>query len=163
MCLARTTVAVLAAACIPIVFGNLILHRMDPASPTPKLTRLTRALRLRCPACGHRGVITGWFRLAERCPPCGLRPDRGEPDHFLGGYVLNLAVAEGVAAVLWILLLAATWPDPSWELMQWSAAVLVVLMPIALYPVTRLVFLAIDLTAQPRRPGDFGDGDPTYQ
>lgn len=108
-------------------------------------------------------MLVHWLRLAERCPQCGLRPDRGEPDHFLGGYVINLGIAEGIAALLWAALLIATWPDPSWELMQWSAAVLVVGVPAAIYPFTRLVFLALDLTAQPRRPGDYGDEDPSYK
>jgi uncharacterized protein (DUF983 family) len=133
-----------------------------PVAISP-LRRLSRALSLRCPACGSRGLLHGWLRLADRCPGCNLRPDRGEPDHFLGGYVVNLGVAEFVAAVLWATLLVTTWPDPSWELMQWSAAVLVVAMPVALYPFTRLVFLAIDLNFQPTRPGDFGEGDPTYK
>lgn len=124
---------------------------------------MARALRLRCPACGSRGLLSGWLRLTDHCPGCNLRPDRGEPDHFVGGYLVNLGVAEFVAAALWATLLIATWPDPSWELMQWSAAVLVVVMPVALYPFTRLVFLAIDLTFQPTRPGDFGKEDPTYK
>lgn len=108
-------------------------------------------------------MVHGWLRLADACPGCGLRPDRGEPDHFLGGYVVNLGVAEFLAAVLWAAWLGAAWPDPSWALMQWSAAVLVIAMPVALYPFTRLVFLAIDLNFQPTRPGDFGEDDPTYK
>lgn len=127
------------------------------------LTRIARGLSLRCPACGSRGLVVGWLRLAAQCRECGQRPDRGEPDHFLGGYVLNLAIAEGVAAALWATLLVVTWPDPSWALMQWLGAALVVVMPVALYPFTRLVFLAVDLNVQPSRPGDFGEGDPTYK
>lgn len=130
--------------------------------PSPH-TRITRALRLRCPACGARGVLASWLRLAERCPHCAFRPDRGEPDHFLGGYVVNLGIAEAVAAILWVVLLTVTWPDPSWVLMQWAAAVLVVLTPVLLYPVTRLLFLAVDLIAQPHRPEDYGSEDPTYK
>ena len=106
-------------------------------------------------------MLARWLRLADRCPQCGLRLDRGEPDHFLGGYVVNLGIAEAVAAILWVILLTVTWPDPSWELMQWAAAVLVVLMPLLLYPFTRLFFLAVDLSAQPHRPGDFGKAAPT--
>ena len=120
-------------------------------------------MRLRCPACGARGIVAHWLRLADRCPACGLRPDRGEPDHFLGGYVVNLGIAEAVAATVWIVLLVVTWPNPSWALMEWSAAALVIGMPIAWYPFTRLLFLALDLSAQPSRPGDFGAGDPTYK
>lgn len=130
---------------------------------TSAAARIRSALRLRCPACGERGVLRSWITLASVCPHCGLRPDRGEPDHFLGGYVINLGIAEAVAAVLWVLLLWWRWPSPNWDVMQWAAAALVVLTPIALYPFTRLLFLAIDLTAQPRRPGDFGEDDPTYK
>ncbi|MHB1094631.1 MAG: DUF983 domain-containing protein [Gemmatimonadaceae bacterium] len=136
---------------------------MSTASLTSPSTRMRRALQLRCPACGARGMLARWLRLADRCPQCGLRLDRGEPDHFLGGYVVNLGIAEAVAAILWVILLTVTWPDPSWELMQWAAAVLVVLMPVLLYPFTRLFFLAVDLIAQPHRPGDFGAEDPTYK
>jgi uncharacterized protein (DUF983 family) len=142
---------------------NLIFRGMNSASPVTTFTRIRRALRLRCPACGARGVMVNWLRLADRCPACGLRPDRGEPDHFLGGYVINLAIAESVAAVLWVALLVATWPDPPWDLMQWAAAFLVIATPAALYPFTRLVFLALDLSAQPQRPGDHDTGDPTYK
>lgn len=134
----------------------------DARAPSPR-TRIGRALRLRCPACGARGILAGWLRLADHCPRCQLRPNRGEPDHFLGGYVFNLGIAEALAAILWVVLLTVTWPDPSWALMQWAAAVLVVVMPLALYPFTRLVFLAVDLSAQPHRPGDFGVEDPTYK
>ncbi|MBI2409373.1 MAG: DUF983 domain-containing protein [Gemmatimonadetes bacterium] len=136
---------------------------MTSASPVALSTGIARALRRRCPSCGSRGILTHWLRLADRCPSCGLRPNRGEADHFLGGYVINLGLAEALAALLWVLLLTATWPEPSWALMQWSAAVLVIGMPVAMYPITRLAFLAIDLNVQPRRPGDFGDGDPTFK
>lgn len=146
--------------------ANLIFHRMpaaSPANPVSAVRRLLHAAALRCPACGARGLVVSWLRLAPACPHCALRPDRGEPDHFLGGYVINLGVAEGVAALLWAALLWLTWPDPSWELMQWAAAGLVVVTPLALYPFTRLLFLAVDLIAQPQRPGDFGAADPTYK
>ncbi|MBM3906586.1 MAG: DUF983 domain-containing protein [Gemmatimonadetes bacterium] len=136
---------------------------MTDASPTSGITRLLRAFHLRCPACGARGILAHWLQLAPRCPSCGLRPDRGEPDHFLGAYVISLGAAETVAVLLWLVLLALSWPDPSWTFMQWSAAALVVLTPVALYPFTRLLFLAIDLTAQPRRPGDFGDDEDVYR
>jgi uncharacterized protein (DUF983 family) len=146
-----------------VALRNLIFHVMPNASLPSPLTRIGRALRLRCPACGARGILANWLRLAARCPHCAFRPDRGEPDHFLGGYVVNLGIAEAVAAVLWVVLLAVSWPNPSWALMQWTAAVLVVVMPALLYPFTRLFFLAVDLIAQPHRPGDFGNEDPTYK
>lgn len=108
-------------------------------------------------------MLRDWLHLVSQCPSCGLRPDRGEPDHFLGGYVLNLGIAEAMAALTWLILLLWQWPNPNWELLQWGAAALMIALPFAIYPFTRLIFLATDLGFQPRRPGDFGDGDPTYK
>ena len=139
---------------------------MDQARPSDTVaprTRLARALRLRCPGCGGPGVIHGWLKLAPRCPACGLRPDRGEPDHFVGGYLVNLGIAETVAAVLWAALFIWEWPTPNWDLLQWLAAGLMVALPLVIYPYTRLLFLATDMIFQPKRPGDYGDGTPTKQ
>ena len=126
-------------------------------------TRIGRALRLHCPACDGRGVIHGWLRLATQCPACGLRLDRGEPDHFVGGYLINLVIAETVAAVLWVTLLVWQWPEPDWDVLQWSAAALMVALPLAIYPFTRPLFLAVDMIVQPTRPGDYGGEDPTFK
>ncbi|MHB1312868.1 MAG: DUF983 domain-containing protein [Gemmatimonadaceae bacterium] len=129
-------------------------------TPVTARTRLARALQLRCPGCGGRGVVHGWLRLAPRCPTCGLRPDRGEPDHFVGGYLVNLAIAETVAAVLWATLFIWQWPEPNWDVLQWLAAGLMIALPLAIYPFTRLVFLATDMIFQPKRPGDYAEGEP---
>src|SRR5690606_4809067 len=64
------------------------MNRRDPAELSPtRLARLCgRALKLRCPQCGGRGLLKTWLRLREHCPTCGLKLDRGETDHFIGGY-----------------------------------------------------------------------------
>ena len=55
---------------------------------------LGRALLLRCPNCGGRGLFTGFLKMKERCPHCGILLERGESDYFLGGYTLNLIAVE---------------------------------------------------------------------
>ena len=55
---------------------------------------LWRGMRLRCPHCGSRGILDGWFKLKHRCPSCGLVLDRGESDYFLGAYLVNLVAVE---------------------------------------------------------------------
>lgn len=148
---------------MPSCAARQYLAGMATEVPHSLPARCARALRLKCPACGSAGILVTWFRLAPTCPSCAIHPNRGEPDHFYGGYVINLVLAEGLAAALWFALLATLWPEPPWDVMQWAAAALMVLCPVALYPFTRLLFLAVDLTVQPRRPGDFGEQDPTYK
>lgn len=113
-----------------------------------------RAFLLRCPRCGSPGVLRHWFALASTCPRCGLVLDRGESDHWLGAYAFNLIFAEllGVgAAVAWI---AATWPDVPWDVVQVGVVALMIALPIVLFPFSRTVWLAWDLTFRPERDTD---------
>ena len=117
---------------------------------------LGRALLRRCPRCGGRPLFTRWFGMVERCPGCHFRFDRrAEEGAFLGAYVLNLAVTEGaLAAVLFGLIIVRANTDaggPLWPVFLLGGLVAVVL-PVAFYPFSRTLWLAIDLAARP--PGE---------
>ena len=113
-----------------------------------------RALTLRCPNCGARGIVASWFTLAPACPRCRLRPERGESDYFLGGMMFNIVLAEGVFVTALIITLLVTWPRVPWSLLQYGAPAAMVLAPILLYPFSRLVWLAFDLMLRPVVPND---------
>jgi hypothetical protein len=107
--------------------------------------------------------MRSWFTLNPRCPVCGLRFERGgddEHDYWLGAYTLNFVVTETVFALALLLALVVTWPDPPWRILLGGGAVLMVLTPIAFYPRSRAIWLAIDLLFRPARPEDFAP-DPT--
>jgi len=110
---------------------------------------LGRALRLRCPRCGARGVVESWLRLAPVCPACGLRTDRGEEDHFLGAILLNFVAVEVALAAAGTAVLVATWPDVPWTGITVGGVVLAAAMPAATYPFSRLLYLAVDLRLRP--------------
>lgn len=119
-----------------------------------------RALMLRCPNCGARGIVASWFKLAPACPRCRLRPERGESDYFLGGMMFNIGLAEGVFVIALIITLLVTWPRVPWSLLQYGAPAAMVLAPILLYPVSRLVWLAFDLMLRPVVPNDVAAPPP---
>jgi uncharacterized protein (DUF983 family) len=124
----------------------------------PWLEALGRALRGRCPNCGRGAVLASWFKVRERCAACGLRFERGqdeEPDHWLGAYLLNFLVTETLFGVGVLLVILATWPEPPWRLLLFGGGALMILAPIAFYPVSKLLWLAIDLTIRPAQPEDF--------
>ena len=76
--------------------------------------------------------MASWFSISERCEACGLRFERGhdeEHDYWLGAYTLNFIVTEVVFSVG--------------------------LMPIAFYPFSNALWLAIDLVVRPAQPDDF--------
>jgi uncharacterized protein (DUF983 family) len=116
--------------------------------------RLLRAFALRCPECGSGGLFRHWLRLQARCPRCALKLDRGTPDHFLGAYVVNLIIAELLFAGglgIWVV---SVWPDVPWDRIQWVAVATMLLAPLVTYPITRTVWLAVDLIFDPARSED---------
>lgn len=127
---------------------------------------LWRALLLRCPHCGGRGIFQTTFTLKEQCPTCGLRMQRGESDYFVGAYLLNLCLVE---AILWVgafACIAVTYPDTPWTALTWVTGILMIVGCFACYPFSKTTWLAIDLSIRPITPeemtwhtegGSFGD------
>lgn len=124
--------------------------------PRPPLGRmLARAIRRRCPLCGAGGLFHRWVEPRPACPRCQLRLDRGEGDFFLGAYVINFVVAELILAAFLALAVWWTWPAVPWDVLVWVGAPLMVLAPVLFYPVSRTLWLAIDLAMRPPTPLDF--------
>jgi len=124
------------------------------------LRMFARALRRRCPLCGAGPITARWFGLLPACPGCGFRPERGEPDYFLGAIVFNMAFAEGLFAVGLLLTLVATYPNPPWTALYVGGAIALIAAPIVLYPYSKLCWLAFDLLFRPPRPEDFAPDPP---
>jgi uncharacterized protein (DUF983 family) len=115
------------------------------------LKRLVRAFRLRCPRCGGGPVVKSWFTMHERCPACGLRLDRGESGYQVGSYMVAMIMIELIFASMLVGILLATWPTPPWRLLQWGGVALMLLGPVVLFPLTKTLYLAFDLTFRPER------------
>ena len=117
-------------------------------------TRIVRALALRCPECGSHGLFRRWLRLEARCPECKLRLDRGNPDHFVGAYLVNLIIAELLFAFGFAMWLLSVWPLVPWGRIEVVAVVAMIAAPLITYPFTRTVWLAADLIFDPPRESD---------
>ena len=83
------------------------------------------------------------------CPTCGLPLDRGESDYFYGAYMLNFVAAELVAIGVFAIALIITWPTPPWTALTDGTVALAIIAPIALYPTTKALWLAVDLMFRP--------------
>jgi uncharacterized protein (DUF983 family) len=110
---------------------------------------MRRALTRRCPYCGSPGIYDGYFALRERCPRCGVRFER-EEGYFLGAYALNLIVAEFLGLGLAIILIFKTdLRDLQLVWQELIAVALAVAFPVALFPFSRTVWIAMDLIFHP--------------
>jgi uncharacterized protein (DUF983 family) len=97
-----------------------------------------------------------WFSLNLRCSDCGLYFERQErEDYWLGALLLNFIVTELVFAAVLLLVLVATWPEPPWTLVMWAGGALMVVTPILFYPLSKALWLAVDLIFRPAQDADF--------
>jgi uncharacterized protein (DUF983 family) len=129
--------------------------------PKPDISRqspwkqLGRAFLLRCPNCGGKGLFSGFFKVKERCPTCGILLERGESDYFIGAYTLNLVAVEILLAVVFLVIVVATWPDPPWDALQYGGVVLSIVGAVLCYPFAKTTWLALDLIFRPPHREDF--------
>jgi uncharacterized protein (DUF983 family) len=121
-------------------------------------TRLlySRALRLRCPACGSGPVFLTWFRMCPSCPACGLHFDR-EPEggYWVGSYTINLMATEAILAGVFVAGAFLTWPTPPWEGLAYGDMAVAMMFPAFFFPFSKTLFIAVDLTFRPNEPKDY--------
>jgi uncharacterized protein (DUF983 family) len=129
---------------------------MDTSTSYGWVRRFQAALTLRCPKCGARGLFVSWFKLKEQCPRCGLRLERGEEhDYWIGGMMFNIVLSELLAVLAiggWILV---SWPEVPWGTVRVAAILLMLAAPFLLFPMSRLVWLAFDLTFRPKHDAHY--------
>lgn len=110
-----------------------------------------RGVILRCPDCGGRHILKNWFHLRERCPTCGIALERGEEsDYYIGGMLLNITLCFIIFAIGFWGVLIVTFPNVPWDVLQYGLVAAMVLLPIILYPISRIVWLAVDLAVRPK-------------
>jgi uncharacterized protein (DUF983 family) len=118
-----------------------------------------RALILRCPNCGGRPVLNDWFHLRERCPNCGVALERGEgSDYYIGGMLLNITLCFVIFALGFWGVLILTYPRVPWDVLQYGLVAAMLILPVLLYPMSRIVWLAVDLAIRPKSERDVDEG-----
>lgn len=127
--------------------------------PTPSRPVLVaRALTLRCPCCGSRGLFRNWFRMEERCRTCGLATDR-VVGHWIGAVGINTIVSFGALAVVLVLSLILTYPEIQVAPVLGAALATAVLVPVIFWPFSQTLWTAIDIMMRPVTPDEL---DPRY-
>ena len=126
----------------------------SPAS-SPSLKRmLVRAALRRCPWCGSRRTfLRGWFTRHDRCRTCGIRWCR-EEGFELGAVTINTIVTFLTITVGMVIGFVATAPDIAVVPMLVVLGAVAVVMPIAIYPFTYTLWLAVDLAMHRPEPAE---------
>lgn len=86
--------------------------------------------------------------MAEQCPDCRLHFERDE-GYWVGAMIVNTAFAIVVFLAIVVGGAAVTWPDVPWNLLLISSIAATIIVPIALYPISKTVWVAMDLMVRP--------------
>jgi uncharacterized protein (DUF983 family) len=118
---------------------------VNAAGRTSLVRAIVRALSLRCPRCGARGILAGWFKLRDSCPVCALALRRApDSDEWFGGYFMNLIASETLMLFVVVAYVLATWPAVRWSTVEVLAVVMVLVSPVISYPFAKLLWVAIE-------------------
>ncbi len=114
----------------------------------------SRAMRLRCPNCGNGRVLKGFNEVHDRCASCSFRYSRSDDDYFSGAMFFGLMIGETMAVLviggfIWI-----TYPNVPWNFMQFAIPIILLGVMIVLFPISRVVWLAIDVLLRPVEPSE---------
>ena len=112
-------------------------------------TLVWRAWRLRCPHCNGSNIFQSFFKLKERCPTCGLILERGESDYFVGAYLFNLIAVELILFFCVCGFVYVTWPNPPWDIITYTTAILMLSGCVLCYPFAKTTWLAVDIAIRP--------------
>ena len=116
---------------------------------------LWRGVQRRCAWCGGRGAFfTGWFAKQETCRTCGISWRRGYEGFELGAMAISIIICFGALVVGVGIGVAVTAPDVAVVPLFVILAVLALVMPVVVYPVSYTLWQAVDLAMRPPGPGD---------
>lgn len=113
-------------------------------------TVLSRAVRLRCPACGKSSIARGAFRVRHHCPNCRSLFKR-EEGFFVGAILANVMTTEAV--ILLVCFIWLTVIGSSYESVLAGLFVVALLFPVVFYHHSWSLWLAFDYLIE---------GLPTY-
>ena len=90
--------------------------------------------------------------MNAKCSHCGFRFTRSNDSYFSGAMLANLAVAEGLFAVVFGVSLIVSWPNVPWDTLTWAMPLGIALAPALLLPFAKVAWLTFDVAFRPVTP-----------
>ena len=94
-------------------------------------------------------MLKSFNAVYDRCAACSFRYCRSDDDYFSGAMFFGMMIGETLAmlaigAAIWI-----TYPNVPWSFLQYAIPIVLLGVMIMLFPISRVVWLAIDVMLRP--------------
>lgn len=86
--------------------------------------------------------------MRDDCRRCGLRFER-ESGYWVGAVIVNTAIIFATFLLVFGVMTAATYPDVPWGLVLGVTIGVNVIVPIVVYPLSRTIWLALEMSWHP--------------
>lgn len=88
----------------------------------------------------------------HRCQECNFRFERSDENYFSGAMFFGLLMGEFLFGIVLLITVVSMWPNVPWDTMTWAIPLGVLLVMVFLIPVSRVVWLAVDIFVRPVQP-----------
>lgn len=126
-------------------------------TPAAALLMLRRLARLRCPHCGVGRVLRARGSIIPRCSACNFRYERSDENYWAGAMFFGYLFGAFVFAISLLVIIVSLWPNVPWDTMQWAIPLGMGLFLLVWIPVSRVVWLSIDVMVRPVQPSELED------
>jgi len=96
--------------------------------------------------------------MIEDCSRCGIRFER-EPGYWVGAVIINTAVVFVTFVLVFGGMVLLTWPDIPWATVLVVTAVANVVIPAVFYPISKTIWLALEMSWHPLEPNEIEAAD----
>jgi uncharacterized protein (DUF983 family) len=94
-------------------------------------------------------VLTRRSGVNERCSQCNFRFERSEENYFMGAMFFNFMMGTSLFIGTLFAILAFSGPTIPWDMLQYVLPILLGVSMVILYPVSKVVWLAVDVMVRP--------------
>lgn len=91
--------------------------------------------------------------MHEHCPSCGLHFER-EPGYWVGAMIVNTTIISATFVLVLVGMTLATFPDVPWGLVFAVTLGVNLLVPIVTYPLSKTIWLALEMSWHPLEPNE---------
>lgn len=89
--------------------------------------------------------------MNDVCARCGLRFER-EPGYWVGAVIINTVMIFVTFLLVFGGLVVITWPDVPWATVLVVTLVINAAVPVLFYPISKAMWLALELSWHPLEP-----------
>jgi hypothetical protein len=90
--------------------------------------------------------------MNSECPHCGHHYER-ESGYWIGAMIINMGVTEALFGVVLAAVVLASWPEVPWVGLVAVGAAMNVVVPTFFYPLSKTMWVAIDIFFNPPSRG----------